>query len=119
MGVEFLGLSLISLFSIVFNSFFIWYGAFLGLILHYVLIHILLCIRFKGYVPGVITSAIFLIPSIWILREANMILNYRIGTILLACLLGVVLMYIFFQVLYKLMGYWSELLYKHSKTGLS
>ncbi|AOT71854.1 HXXEE domain-containing protein [Geosporobacter ferrireducens] len=118
-GVEFLGLSLISLFSIVFNSFFIWYGAFLGLILHYVLIHILLCIRFKGYVPGVITSAIFLIPSIWILREANMILNYRIGTILLACLLGVVLMYIFFQVLYKLMGYWSELLYKHSKTGLS
>ena len=114
-GVEFLGFTLISLFSIVFQSFFLWYGAFLGLILHYVLIHMLLCIKFKGYVPGVFTSIIFLFPSIWILVEANKILHYGIGIILLACLLGIVLTFIFFQVLHKLMGHWSDLLYVYSK----
>lgn len=113
-GVEFLGFSLISLFSIVFHGYFLWYGAYIGLILHYVLIHMFLCIRFKGYVPGIVTSAIFLFPSIWILYKAEQILNYSFEKILFACLLGIILTYIFFQVLHRLMGYWSDLLSKYS-----
>ncbi|WP_442871698.1 HXXEE domain-containing protein [Anaerocolumna sp. MB42-C2] len=80
-GVEFLGFSLISLFSGIFQGYFLWYGAYIGLILHYVLIHIFLSIRFKGYVPGILTSVIFLFPGIWILYKAEQILHFWKNTI--------------------------------------
>jgi hypothetical protein len=51
--VEFLLFSLISLFSVFFQSYFLWYGAFLGVMLHMFFIHVLICLRFKNYVPGV------------------------------------------------------------------
>ncbi len=114
-AAEFLLSSLISFFSTVFQGYFIWYGAFLGLILHFILIHILLCVRFKGYVPGIITSAVFLVPSIWTLYEADKILHYGIGTMLLACLCGILLTFVLFQVLHRLMGPWSEQLHKYSE----
>ena len=113
--VEFLLFSLISLFSIIFQSYFLWYGAFLGVILHMVFIHMLMCARFKNYVPGVITSAIFLLPSIWFLHTTEKILHYGVGTILLACLLGTVLIIIMIPALHKLMGSWSIWLYKYSE----
>ncbi len=114
---EFLLFSLISLFSVIFQGYFLWYGAFLGLTLHYVFVHMLICIKFKNYVPGVITSVIFLFPSIWFLIKAAKILHYGAGTILFACLLGAVLLMIIIPVLHKLMGSWSEELYKYSGTN--
>ena len=73
-----------------------------------------LCIRFKGYVPGILTSVFFLFPGIWILYKAEHILHYNFGKILFACLLGIILTFIFFQALHRLMGYWSDLLSKYS-----
>ena len=117
-GVEvlFLTFSLISLFSVIFQSYFFWYGAFLGVTLHLVFTHMLLCIRFKHYVPGVITSVIFLLPSVWFLYAAEKILHYGMGTILLACLLGIILTIILMFVLHKAMGSWSKWLHKYSET---
>jgi hypothetical protein len=113
--VEFLLFSIISLFSVIFQSYFVWYGAFLGMLLHMVFIHMLMCVRFKNYVPGVITSVIFLFPSVWILYSAENVLHYEAGVILLACLLGTGLIVIMIPVLHKLMGPWSKWLYKYSK----
>ncbi len=113
-GVEFLVFSLISLFSVIFRGYFLWYSAFFTLILHYVIIHLLLSIKFKGYVPGVITSVLFIFPGIWALYGAAKLLNYGLGTIMLACLIGILLMYVFFQMLHRLMGLWSEMLYKYT-----
>lgn len=117
-GAEFLLSSLISFFSSAIQGYFVWYGAFLGLILHFVIIHVLLCIRFKGYVPGVITSSVFLLPGIWTLYEANKILHYGPWTMLLACLLGIVLTFVLFQVLHKLMGPWSGQMQKYSEVQI-
>ena len=114
-GIEFLVFSLISLFSGLFNDYFFWYGACLGLVLHYLLIHVFLCVKFKGYVPGILTSAIFLLPSIGVLYQAKQILQYSVGKIMLACLLGIALTYLFFKVLHRLMGYWSGLLARYAK----
>ncbi|AOT71914.1 HXXEE domain-containing protein [Geosporobacter ferrireducens] len=117
-GVEFLLFSLISLFSVIFQSYFLWYGAFLGLILHMVFIHMVMCVWFKNYVPGVITSVIFLLPSIWFLYAAEKILYYGAGTILLACLLGSVLIITIIPMLHKFMGSWSKWLYKYSEAQI-
>jgi hypothetical protein len=69
-------------------------------------------------VPGVITSAIFLIPSIWILYMAAIKLNYGAGTILLACLLGCVLLITILPLLHKYMNSWSKWLYKYSQAKI-
>jgi hypothetical protein len=116
-GVEilFLFFSLISLFSLIFQNYFLWYSAFLGITLHLVFIHMFICIYFKHYVPGVITSIIFLLPSVWILFTATNLLHYSVNTILLACLLGIALTIILMPVLHKLMDPFSKLLYKYSE----
>ncbi|MGB8450809.1 MAG: HXXEE domain-containing protein [Anaerocolumna sp.] len=112
--VEFLLFSLISLLSVIFQSYFFWFSAFSGIILHMVFIHILMCVRFKHYMPGVITSVIFLLPSVLFMYKAKKILQYELGTILTACMLGIVLIIIMIPVLHKLMGTWSEWLYRYS-----
>ncbi len=113
--VEFLLFSLISFLSVIFQSYFLWFSAFLGITIHFTFVHILVCIPFKHYVPGVITSIIFILPSSWFIYKAKRILHYNLGTILLAALLGIVLMIIIIPVLHKAMGYWSKLLHNYSK----
>ena len=116
-GVEiiFLIFSLISLFSILFKSYFIWYSAFLGITLHFLFIHTVLCIRFKHYVPGIITSVLFFFPSSWLLFKAVTILHYNMIIILLACLTAIALITLLLP-LHKLMGPLSRLLSKYSQT---
>lgn len=114
--VEFLLFSLISLFSVIFQSYFLWYSGFLGITLHLVFVHMLLCIRFRNYVPGVITSIIFILPNVWILYLAQTIIRYDMRTILLSCLLGIILIIILIPMLHKAMGLWSKWLQKYSKT---
>ncbi len=113
--VEFLFFSLISLLSVVFQSYFLWYSAFLGVTLHLVFVHMLICIPFKHYVPGVVTSIIFILPSIWFLYAAKMILHYDLRVLLLSCLLGIALVMVMIPVLHKAMGSWSEMLHNYSK----
>jgi hypothetical protein len=112
-AVEFLLFSLICLFSAIFQNYLVWYGAFLALLFHFVFIHMMLCIWFKNYVPGVITSAIFVLPGIWLLAIAERILQYGMGEILLAGLLGFVLLMILLPMLHKSMGSWSKWLYNY------
>ncbi|SHL12956.1 Protein of unknown function with HXXEE motif-containing protein [Anaerocolumna jejuensis DSM 15929] len=113
--IEFVLFVLISFLSVALDGYFIWYGAFLGLVIHMIVIHMPICFRFKNYVPGVITSVIFLIPSIYFLYRANISLHYGTGTILLACLFGIVMIGILIPLLHKLMAYWSEWLYRYSE----
>lgn len=112
--VEFLFFSLISWFSVAFHHYFIWYAAMLGFILHLVIFHILMCIQFKNYVPGIVTSIVFFFPSIFYAYTAAKLLVYNISTILLAFLVGIILLLVMLPVLHKLMGQWSDWLYKYS-----
>lgn len=113
--LEFLLFTLISLFSAIFQSYVLWFGAFLGVIIHMIIIHIPLCTRFKNYVPGIITSVVLILPSIWILYIAAKIMNYGVGTIMLACVMGIALMIAIIPALHKLMGSWSIWLHKYSE----
>lgn len=116
-GVEvlFLLFSSISFLSVIFQNYFLWYGAFLGITLHLIFIHMLVCIKFKHYVPGVMTAFVFLMPSIWFLHKAQEILHYSIGTIFLAGLLGTILTLTLLPILHKGMETWSKGLYNYSR----
>lgn len=115
-GVEviFLFYTLISFFSVLFNNYFLWYAIMIGLLLHFILLHIVMSIRFKGYVPGVITSVIFLFPNGWLLYYAQETLHYSLPTIVLACATVVALAAILFPILHKSMGPWSNWIKKYS-----
>lgn len=113
--ILFLFFSLISFFSVIFQNYFLWYSAFLGVTLHLFFVHMLICIKFKHYVPGVITSILFLLPSVWFLYTAEKLLHYSTVTNLLACLFGIVLTISLIPVLHKLMGPLSKWLSKYSE----
>jgi hypothetical protein len=102
-GVEiiFLIFSFISLFSVIFNNYYIWYGFFFFITVHFVTIHFSLVFNFKHYVPGFITSIIFLPISIYILYTATLILRYSSTKIVLSCVACSVLSYIIYVFLHS------------------
>jgi len=112
--LEFLLFSLISWFSVLFQNYMLWFAAFAGLLLHMLFIHVFICFRFKNYVPGVITSVIFLLPGLWFFYSAEKILRYDAGLILFACLLGAGLIFFMILSLHTLMGKLSKWLYQYS-----
>jgi hypothetical protein len=113
-AVEFLLFTIICLLSFALKNYFIWFIAFSGVTLHLVLVHMVMCIKFKHYVPGVITSVILTIPSIWLQYQAAMLLHFDAISIVSGCLLGAVLIGILIPFLHKKMAKWSEMLYKYA-----
>jgi hypothetical protein len=79
-----------------------------------VLIHILACFWFKGYVPGAVTSAILLVPGVVYLMKARVILNYDAPTLLLAGGIGVALLAVILPLLHKFMGVTDHWLDRYS-----
>lgn len=91
-AIEFVLFSLISFFSVACQNYLLWMSAYLGFLLHLVFIHILASVWFKGYVPGVVTSVILLVPGIIILMKAQAILRFEPPTLLLAGGIGIALL---------------------------
>lgn len=114
-NVEFLLFSMVSWLSAVFNSYYVWYGCMMGFIFHLIFVHIILCIPFKGYVPGVITTVIFLIPSIYYAFVSAELLQLNSLTFFLSLIGGILLLLTLLPILHKLFGPWSNWLYHYSK----
>lgn len=113
-AVEFLLFTAICLLSVALQNYFIWFIAFSGVTLHLILVHILICIKFRHYVPGVITSVILAAPSIWLQYQAVLLLHFDAVSIVSGCLLGAVLIVILVPFLHKQMAKWSEMLYQYA-----
>jgi hypothetical protein len=103
-AIEFVLFSLISFMSVACQNYLIWFSACLGLLLHMVFIHIMASFYFRGYVPGVVTSAILLVPGIVFLMKAQAVLMYDAPTLLLAGGIGVAMLAVLLPVLHKFMG---------------
>ena len=103
-AIEFVLFSLVSFFSVVYQNYLLWFSAFLGLLVHMVIIHILVCFWFKGYVPGLVTSVVLLIPGIIFIMKAQSILRYSTGILLLTSIIGIALLAAILPLLHKFMG---------------
>lgn len=82
--IEFLILSVVSLFSTIFDNYLVWFAFYVVVIIHYA-IHYYLSIRFKHYIPGVVTGILFMPISIYILACSGVTQMYSTTNILLAC----------------------------------
>lgn len=99
-----------SILSVVFEYYLIWYAALIGSLIISNLIHFRDFIKFKQYTPGILTTIIFLIPMVWIFYQSTIILDYGILEIIIATLLvNVLMMVIVFQVLHRLMNVTKKL----------
>lgn len=92
---------IVSFCSVLFNHYLLWYSALLVITIHFMLPHVILSIKFKHYVPGLITSIIFLIPGIYYLNTARILLDYNMLTLLLACMIGLLFMFILLPLVHK------------------
>ncbi|MDR2009899.1 MAG: HXXEE domain-containing protein [Bacteroidales bacterium] len=57
---EFVLLSIVTVLSIIFKTYLLWFGLFMGFFVH-LLVHILQWLVFKKYIPAIYTSFIALI----------------------------------------------------------
>jgi hypothetical protein len=115
---EFLLVIVICLLCAIFQNYYAWYGFLVGLVLH-PLLHLSVCIKFKGYVPGIITLAIVFIPGVWVLYQANTILHYGVIEIVLSAVILYVIEGLFtFRVLHKAMPTWSRWLDNYSRAKI-
>jgi len=116
-AIEFVLFSLISYLAVAYQNYFLWFSVYLGLLLHMVIIHILASVWFKGYVPGVVTSAILLVPSVIYLFKAQAILKFDALTLLLAGGIGIALLAVILPVLHAFMAVTDRWLDQYSRSA--
>lgn len=115
-GVEiiFVILSVASILSCVFSSYFIWYGFLFAFTFHFIFSHFYLCIKFKHYVPGVVTSALFLPICIYIMYISESLLKYDLSKIFFSCISGIILCIIILISLHECIKNFSKSLKRYS-----
>lgn len=64
-----------------------WYGLFFAVVFHFI-IHFVLSLKFKHYVPGLITSILFLPIGIYILYIVADMTKYSWETLCLTSIIG-------------------------------
>jgi len=111
-AVEFLLFSLASLVSIISGFYHIWFACMFGLTVHYI-IHLKMCIGFKGYVPGITTSVFCFPASVVLLIYVARVASFSVLSILVSGLAGILLLFILVRVLHRLMGCFIGLLDKY------
>lgn len=115
-GVEilFVTLSLITLLSVIFNSYYIWYGFLFTVTAHFITAHFKITFEFKHYVPGIITSILFLPLNIYIIYTSTLLLKFNLTQIIVSCAASALLGFILFVVLKSSEKTFNNLLIKYS-----
>lgn len=107
-AVEFITFSLITILSLIYNSYTIWYLFFAGFAFH-LLGHIYLRIKFKKYIPATVTSIIFSPLCFYLLYKITILLGYNLTTTVTLLILSTVItiswVYILHQAM-KLFAIW-------------
>ncbi|WP_160672249.1 HXXEE domain-containing protein [Clostridium sp. C8-1-8] len=115
-GVEilFFILSIVTLVSIIFNNYYIWYGFLFTVTAHFITAHFKLSLNFKNYVPGLVTAIIFLPINIYIIYISTKLLELNALEIIGSCAFSGVLGFILFITLKNAEKNFERLLIKFS-----
>ena len=107
-AIEFIVICAISLLSVLMNWYLLWYGLFFGFTVH-LLVHGVLCLRFRHYVPGIVTSIPFFPICVYLLYVSSTLFPFTGMEISLFCVLGVVAMLLIVIGLHRAMGAFERL----------
>lgn len=99
---EFILFCLVTYFSVLFNRYFIWFGMFSAVVIHFV-IHGVISMGIRRYHPGLITSVLLLPAGIYLMWKSIVDLEYPALTIAASILIGVILLLVNLKILHKLM----------------
>jgi len=115
-AVLFLITVVIGLFSIITKNYIIWYGTFFTFTAHF-LLHIVLTLRFKHFVPGIITSIILSPICLFVLYQVTALLPYSYGTLVISSLLCCLVLAIIFYFINQLIGVFDKWLQKYASNN--
>lgn len=119
-GVEiiFVILSLITLFSIIFNDYHVWYGFLFTITAHFITAHFNLSLKFKHYVPGFVTSILFLPLNAYIIYIATAMLEFNIIDIIISCTLGAAVGFFIYTFLHSMEKKFANQLFNYSNNKI-
>ena len=109
---EFVLLSLITLFSVIFNSYLLWLAAFMGFFAH-LLMHLGQWIIFKRYIPAIFTTFFALIYCIYALYGIISNNIFTTSEIILWSIIGIVILAPVFLLLTKLAEIFNKKIIKN------
>ena len=112
-AVLFLIIVVIGLLSIITKNYIIWYGTFFTFTAHF-LVHIVLTLRFKHFVPGIITSIILMPICLLILYQVTALLPYSYVTLVISSLLCCLLLAVIFYFINQLINVFDKWLQKYA-----
>lgn len=99
---EFFIFSVITLISCLTNNYIVWFAFYFACIFHFV-IHIVLCIRFHHYVPGITTSILLLPVGVYTLYNGSLLMQSSIQVLIACAVIGTALLLLNLKLLHKLM----------------
>ena len=106
-AIEFLIISAVSLVSYLIGNYCFWYGLFFAFTIH-LIGHCIVILLYKFYVPGVITSILFLPCCLYVLHSTQQILQFTLVDIVLYCSIGVIVMMLLLCGLHKCMSFFEK-----------
>ncbi|MCE5189398.1 MAG: HXXEE domain-containing protein [Eubacteriales bacterium] len=83
-GIQFFLIALLTLLSVLFDSYLIWFGFMALTPFTSLFLHSRDVILFKGYTPGILTAVLTAIPTVWILCRVYALSNFGIWETLIA-----------------------------------
>ncbi|AAK78701.1 putative membrane protein YqjE [Clostridium acetobutylicum] len=115
-GVEiiFVILSLITLISIIFNDYHVWYGFIFTITAHFITAHFKGVLEFKHYVPGFVTSILFLPLNAYIIYIVTAMLRFNAVDILISCVLGAAVGFFIYTFLHSMEKNFANKLIEYS-----
>ncbi|MDR1701857.1 MAG: HXXEE domain-containing protein [Sporomusaceae bacterium] len=111
-AIQFIMFSVISLLSVVFASYYVWYLFFLGYTAHFIF-HIIIWLRFKKYVPATITAILFLPINCYFVYKVSIMLGYSLLVLLLSIVFSSVVTAAWIYIAHKLMKTFGAWLAKY------
>lgn len=113
---EFIIFSIVALISCMSGHYFLWYGLFFGIVLHFA-IHLKMSLQFHAYTPGIFTAALFLPIGICLLVEAQNKIGYSYPTLVLSCVVGFLCILGNLVILHKGMNYFEKWINDYANKG--
>lgn len=110
---EFIILSIVAFLSCIFNSYIVWYGLLGAFTLH-LIGHIIFTLKCRIYVPGVVTSFMVLIPSVYLLYVTAIMTSYEWYALLISTVCACALMLLNLELLHKYVNSFDKWLAKLS-----
>ena len=101
-GMEFVLIALLTLFSVLFDYYLIWFAFMVLTPVSSLFLHLRVTFQFKAYSPGIITAVLTTAATIWLLIKVYSMTSYSVlETVIAAVAVNAVLVFLSMKYLHK------------------